>query len=295
MNSAKRGAPRSSANRLPCAPARTERPDLDSGSMARNALCLPGLTGNSMTVATDGSSEARRPDGAGHPERSGHLGREERPQALPADAPHQLADEPAERDAVVAVPRARLPGGLAAGDGGGDRLGVLPAAPVPRQQPVGARHADGARTGDSAAAARWWTTCRPGRTRASSGSTGASRSSSPRSSSTCVHSVVMPLVDDMMTARVSSSHARPSGPAGPVQMSTTHSPSTKAQKAPPPSPRSARRSLSPKVSVAPAASNVSATRSKPGATNPLTSDMSVTAPAAPARRRATSPCATTTR
>ena len=35
----------------------------------------------------------------------------------------------------------------------------------------------------------------------------------------------MPLVDDMMTARVSSSHAFPSGPATPVQRSTTHSPS----------------------------------------------------------------------
>ena len=29
--------------------------------MARSALCAPGLTGNSMTVATDGSSEAGVP------------------------------------------------------------------------------------------------------------------------------------------------------------------------------------------------------------------------------------------
>ena len=61
MKSAKRGWPSSSANMLPCPPARTERPDLDSGSMARNALCVPGFTGNSMTVATDGSSEALVP------------------------------------------------------------------------------------------------------------------------------------------------------------------------------------------------------------------------------------------
>ena len=61
MKSAKRGSPRSSANRLPWAPARTSAPDFDSGSMARNALFVPGLTGNSMTVATDGSSEAGVP------------------------------------------------------------------------------------------------------------------------------------------------------------------------------------------------------------------------------------------
>ena len=61
MKSAKRGRPSSSAKRLPCAPARTERPDLDSGSMARNALSFPGRTGNSITVATDPSSAAGVP------------------------------------------------------------------------------------------------------------------------------------------------------------------------------------------------------------------------------------------
>ncbi len=55
--------------------------------------------------------------------------------------------------------------------------------------------------------------------------TGASRSSSPRSSRRCAHSVVKPFVDDMTTARVSSAQARP-GPVGPVHRSTTHSPST---------------------------------------------------------------------
>ena len=57
MNRANRGTPSSSAKRLPCAPARTERPDFDSGSIWRRALCIPGLMGNSMTVATESSSE----------------------------------------------------------------------------------------------------------------------------------------------------------------------------------------------------------------------------------------------
>ena len=55
--------------------------------------------------------------------------------------------------------------------------------------------------------------------------TGASRSSSPRSSSTCAHIVVRPFVADITTARVSCAQVRP-GPAGPVHRSTTHSPST---------------------------------------------------------------------
>ena len=53
MNRANRGAPASSAKRLPWAPARTERPDLEDGSIWRSALCFPGFTGNSMTVATE--------------------------------------------------------------------------------------------------------------------------------------------------------------------------------------------------------------------------------------------------
>ena len=56
MKSAKRGRPSSSAKRLPRAPANTERPDLESGSIVRSALSFPGFTPNSMTVATDPSS-----------------------------------------------------------------------------------------------------------------------------------------------------------------------------------------------------------------------------------------------
>ena len=71
------------------------------------------------------------------------------PRLLAADASDQLADEPAERDAVVAVPRPRFPGRLAAGDGGGDRLGVLPSPrPSHDSRRSASGHADGALTGD---------------------------------------------------------------------------------------------------------------------------------------------------
>ena len=89
----------------------------------------------------------RRPDGAwpATPSGSRHLGVEERPEARPADAPHELADEPPERHPVVAVAGPRLPGRRARRHPGRDGLGVAPARAVPRQQLVGPGQADGAR------------------------------------------------------------------------------------------------------------------------------------------------------
>ena len=213
-----------------------------------------------------------------------------------ADAPHQLADQPSEGHAVVAVPGPRLPGRRARRHAGRDGRGVGPPAAVPRKQLVGIREADGARLVAEQLAHGRGAPCRGNRTRASTARPrrrGRARPGPPgcaRTAWSC------PFVDDMMTARVSSLPCpRPPGPAEPVQTSTTHSPSTKAQNAPPPSPRSARRSRSPTATVAPAPSDLGHPLEARRHEAVDSHSDEVTARATPSRRRATSPCATTTR
>ena len=168
--------------------------------------------------------------------------------------------------------------------------GVAPAASVPRQQLVDPARR-WRRTGGSAAGARWWTTCRPGRTRASNGSRahrGRARPGPPECARRRRHALGRRHDDGpgvLLPRPARSGHTRPDvddalavdeGAEGPAPVPEVRPPFPLAQ-----------------TTVAPAP-NVSATRSKPGATNPLTSSP-LTAPAAPARRRATTPCATTTR
>ena len=226
-------------------------------------------------------------------ERPRHLGGEEAAQAAPADPPHQLADQPAERDPVVAVAGSGFPGRLARRHAGGDGLGVVPARTVPAQQRIGPGQPDGARLVAEELAHR-------GRRLARLPELG------PVAHHGRVEVELAPVLEHVGAQRRHAlgrrhDHApgrflpRPpvAGPAGPEvdDALAVHEGAERAapcRRSPPPARR--RRSPSPTTTVAPSPMT-SATRSKPGAVKPST----VTAPAAPSRPRATTRPATTTR
>ena len=99
-----------------------------------------------MTVATDAELRRRRPDGARRtPSRCATSASKNDPRLIPADTSYELADQPSEGHAVVAVPGPGLPGRRSRRHPGCDGHRVVPAPTVPRQDLVGSRETDGAR------------------------------------------------------------------------------------------------------------------------------------------------------
>ena len=114
MNAAKRGRPCSSAKSEPCTPASTDCPARESGSIAVGGAGRADARGvHSITRATRVSSAFGRPDAAVERQGLRDLAAEERAEADVGNPPHELTDQPAVRQAVIAVSAARPHAGSA--------------------------------------------------------------------------------------------------------------------------------------------------------------------------------------